>query len=63
MEINRIRKIDDEIQGFQQHQLRRGKFADAAVLSGQGSKGVEDYLFLALPIDKFSRVDKLKAFF
>ena len=47
----------------EQHQLGRGKFGDVAAISGQGSKGVEGYLFLALPIDKFSRVDKLKAFF
>ena len=62
-----IRKIDDEIQGFQQYQLGRGKFGDVAAISGQGSrarvKGVVGYLFLALLIDKFSRVYKLKAFF
>ena len=46
-----------------QHQLGRGTFEDVAAISGQGSKGVVGYLFLALPIDKFSRVDKLKAFF
>ena len=63
MEINRIRKIDYEIQGFQQHQLGRGKFGDVAAISGQGSKGVEGDVLLALAIDKFSRVDKLKVFF
>ena len=47
----------------EQHQQGRGKFGDVAAISGQGSKGDVGYLFLALPIDKFSRVDKLKEFF